>query len=226
MSRVVQVAPSLLAADFTGIGDAIRSVESAGADLLHLDIMDGRFVPNISFGPVVVAAARRVTRLPLDVHLMIEEPIRYLGAFADAGADGITVHVEACTDVVETLGEIRDRRLVPGLTLRPRTPFADVEPFLELVDLILVMTVEPGFGGQRYMPDQEAKLRRARELRASAGHDYRIEVDGGITRETARSAVAAGADILVAGTAIFQDDDPAGLIREWHQLQGIRASSR
>jgi ribulose-phosphate 3-epimerase len=219
----VQVAPSLLSADFATLGDAIRLVEDAGADLLHLDVMDGHFVPNISFGPVVVEAARRVSRLPLDVHLMIEEPIRYVSQFADAGADGLTIHIEACTDAEETLAAIRERKLRPGITLRPGTPFADIEPLLDLVDLVLVMTVEPGFGGQSYLPDQEAKLRRARELRAQSSHDYLIEVDGGIAPTTAAAAVAAGADILVAGTAIFGSDDAAALIREWHQLERVRA---
>jgi ribulose-phosphate 3-epimerase len=219
----VQVAPSLLSADFATLGDAIRLVEDAGADLLHLDVMDGHFVPNISFGPVVVEAARRVSRLPLDVHLMIEEPIRYVSQFADAGADGLTIHIEACTDAEETLAAIRERKLRPGITLRPGTPFADIEPLLDLVDLVLVMTVEPGFGGQSYMPEQEAKLRRARELRAQSNHDYLIEVDGGIAPTTAAAAVAAGADILVAGTAIFGSDSAAALIREWHQLERVRA---
>lgn len=223
MARVVQVAPSLLSADFGALGDSIRLVEDAGADLLHLDIMDGQFVPNISFGPVVVEAARRISRLPLDVHLMIEEPIRYVSEFADAGADGLTIHIEACTDAAATLAEIRDRKLRPGITLRPRTPFSDIEPFLDLVDLVLVMTVEPGFGGQAYMPQQEPKLRRARELRAAAGMDYLIEVDGGIGPDTAPSAVAAGADILVAGTALFGSSDPTALIRDWHQLERARA---
>ena len=218
MIRPVQVAPSLLSADFAALGDSVRAVEDAGADLLHLDVMDGSFVPNISYGPVVVAAVKRVARTPLDVHLMIEEPVRYVDAFADAGADWLTVHVEACTDVAETLDAIRARGMRPGITLRPGTPFGDVEPFLAVVDLVLVMTVEPGFGGQSYLADQEPKLTRARQLRADSGLDYVIEVDGGIGPDTAARAVEAGAEILVAGSALFGADDIPALIRDFHAL--------
>ncbi len=218
----IRVAPSLLSADFGALERDVRRVEEAGADLLHLDVMDGRFVPNISFGPVVVQAVRRVTRLPLDVHLMIEEPARYVDAFADAGADGLTVHVEACEDVSATLDAIRDRDLKVGLTLRPRTPFSDVEPFLESLDLLLVMTVEPGFGGQDYLRDQEAKLTRARELRRAAGHGYAIEVDGGIGAATARRAVDAGAEILVTGSALFGAPDLPAYVRELQSLEPAR----
>lgn len=218
----IRVAPSLLSADFGALERDVRRVEEAGADLLHLDVMDGRFVPNISFGPVVVQAVRRVTRLPLDVHLMIEEPARYVDAFADAGADGLTVHVEACEDVSATLDAIRDRDLKVGLTLRPRTPFSDVEPFLESLDLLLVMTVEPGFGGQDYLRDQEAKLTRARELRRAAGHGYAIEVDGGISAATARRAVDAGAEILVTGSALFGAPDLPAYVRELQSLEPAR----
>lgn len=218
----IRVAPSLLSADFAALEREVRRVEEAGADLLHLDVMDGRFVPNISFGPVVVQAVRRVTRLPLDVHLMIEEPVRYVDAFADAGADGLTVHVEACEDVSATLDAIRDRDLKVGLTLRPRTPFSDVEPFLESLDLLLVMTVEPGFGGQEYLRDQEAKLTRARELRRAAGHGYAIEVDGGIGAATARRAVDAGAEILVTGSALFGAPDLPTYVRDLQSLEPAR----
>lgn len=218
----IRVAPSLLSADFAALEREVRRVEEAGADLLHLDVMDGRFVPNISFGPVVVQAVRRVTRLPLDVHLMIEEPVRYVDAFADAGADGLTVHVEACEDVSATLDAIRDRDLKVGLTLRPRTPFSDVEPFLESLDLLLVMTVEPGFGGQEYLRDQEAKLTRARELRRAAGHGYAIEVDGGIGAATARRAVDAGAEILVTGSALFGAPDLPAYVRDLQSLEPAR----
>lgn len=223
MIRPVQVAPSLLSADFTALGDSVRTVEDAGADLLHLDVMDGSFVPNISYGPVVVAAVKRIARTPLDVHLMIEEPVRYVDAFADAGADWLTVHVEACSDVAGTLEAIRARGMRPGITLRPGTPFGDVEPFLAVVDLLLVMTVEPGFGGQSYLADQEPKLMRARELRADSGLDYVLEVDGGIGPDTAARAVEAGAEILVAGSALFGAADIPGLIREFHALSATTA---
>ncbi len=218
MDLPIRVAPSLLAADFAALGTSIRRAEDAGADLLHLDVMDGQFVPNISFGPVVIAAARRATRLPLDVHLMIDEPIRYVGAFADAGADWLTVHVEACADVARTLDAIRERGVRPGITLKPGTPFRDVEPFLRSIDLLLVMTVEPGFGGQKYMADQEPKLARARQLKEAGALEFAIEVDGGIGRKTAPAAAGAGAEILVAGSAFFGADDPAGFVDELHAL--------
>ncbi|NNE44295.1 MAG: ribulose-phosphate 3-epimerase [Gemmatimonadetes bacterium] len=222
MHHPVQVAPSVLAANFASLETSVRAVEKAGADLLHLDVMDGLFVPNISFGPMIVEACRRISDLPLDTHLMIEEPVRYVDAFADAGSDWLTVHVEACENVGATLEAIRNRGMKPGITLRPRTPFADVEPFLEVVDLVLIMTVEPGFGGQRYMPDQEEKLRRARDLRTARGLDYVIEVDGGIGARTAPAAVEAGAEILVAGSAVFGAEDIPGLIRDFHALEHAR----
>jgi len=218
MSQPVRVAPSLLAADFAALGDAVRLVASAPCDLLHLDVMDGSFVPNISYGPVVVEAVRRVCDLYLDVHLMIEEPLRYVDAFAKAGSDGLTVHVDACSDVAETLAAIRAAGMRPGLTLRPGTPVEDLEPHLPAIDLLLVMTVEPGFGGQSYMADQEAKLAWARQQRQAGGFEYFVEVDGGIGRETAAAAVAAGAEILVAGSAIFGAADPVAEIKALQAL--------
>ncbi len=220
----VQVAPSLLSADFASLERAVRLVEEAGADLLHLDVMDGHFVPNITFGPVVVQAVRRVARLPLDVHLMIEDPIRYIEAFAAAGADGITVHVEACADVDATLRAIAATGVKKGLTLRPWTPFGEVEPYLGELDLLLVMTVEPGFGGQSYMENQEPKLARAREARAAAGHRYAIEVDGGINSSTAPRAVRSGAEILVTGSALFSAPDTRAYVAELHALEAVRTS--
>lgn len=223
MPHPVQVAPSLLSADFAALGDSVRRVEDAGCDVLHLDVMDGHFVPNLTFGPAVVGAVRRVARLPLDVHLMIETPERWLDEYVDAGADWLTFHVEACSDPAAALDRIRTRGARPGITLRPRTPFAAVEPFLDRVDLLLVMTVEPGFGGQSYREDQEAKLRRARDLRAARGLDYVIEVDGGIGRDTAARAVDAGAELLVAGSKLFGDPDLPGFVRFLHGLDGGRA---
>jgi ribulose-phosphate 3-epimerase len=218
MPQRIRVAPSLLSADFSNLSSNIRRVEDAGADLLHLDVMDGSFVPNITFGPFIVEAIRRVATLPLDVHLMIEEPLRYVDSFLSAGAETLTVHVEACTNVLETLAKIREGGGRPGITLRPGTPFAKIEPFLPRVDLVLVMTVEPGFSGQRYREDQEGKLSRARELRDTLGLDYAIEVDGGIGPSTAPRAVAAGAEILVAGAALFGARDIKKLIRSFHEL--------
>ncbi|MFN8176654.1 MAG: ribulose-phosphate 3-epimerase [bacterium] len=220
----VQVAPSLLSADFASLERAVQLVEAAGCDLLHLDVMDGHFVPNLTFGPVVVQAVRRITRLPLDVHLMIEEPADWVSAFADAGADGLTVHVEACRDVAATLEAISARGLRAGITLRPGTPFEDVEPYLASVGLLLVMTVEPGFGGQSYLAEQEAKLLRARELRAASGCSFAIEVDGGIGARTARRAVEAGAEILVAGSALFGAPDVAAFIADLHALETARSA--
>jgi ribulose-phosphate 3-epimerase len=223
--RRIQVAPSLLSSNFGCLEEEVRRVERAGADLLHLDVMDGHFVPNITFGPVVIQAVKRAAKLPLDVHLMIEEPVRYVREFVDAGADRLTVHVEACRDVSAALEAIRERGVKPGISLRPGTPFESIEPYLDQVAIVLVMTVEPGFGGQRYRPDQEPKLQRAREIREARGLDYDIEVDGGIARSTAPSAVAAGAEILVAGSALFGDADPAAFIRDLQAL-GAKAELR
>jgi ribulose-phosphate 3-epimerase len=219
----LQVAPSLLSADFASLERSVKLVEDAGCDLLHLDVMDAHFVPNLTFGPVVVSAVRRVARLPLDVHLMIENPIRWIDDYAEAGADWLTVHVEGCEDVAGTLAAIAARGVKPGLTLRPGTPFADVEPFLSAVELVLVMTVEPGFGGQAYRPEQEGKLTRARELRAAGGHRYVIEVDGGINTKTARRAVEAGAEILVTGSSLFAAPDVRRYVAELHALEAVRA---
>jgi ribulose-phosphate 3-epimerase len=223
--RRIQVAPSLLSSNFARLEEEVRNVERAGADLLHLDVMDGQFVPNITFGPVVIAAVKRVAKLPLDVHLMIEEPMRYIRHFAEAGANHLIVHVEACADVSETLDAIRSRGMKPGISLRPGTPFEAIEPYLGKVGIVLVMTVEPGFGGQSYRPEQEPKLQRAREIREAKGFNYDIEVDGGIARGTAPSAVAAGAEILVAGSALFGDPDPESFIRDLHSL-GVGAELR
>ena len=219
----VKVAPSLLSADFASLERSVRLVEDAGCELLHLDVMDGHFVPNLTFGPVVVQAVRKLTRLPLDVHLMIENPMRWIDDYANAGADWLTVHVEACEDVAATLAAIAAKGPKPGLTLRPGTPFADVEPFLESVALLLVMTVEPGFGGQAYRPEQEAKLTRARDLRTAAGHQYVIEVDGGINAKTARRAVEAGAEILVTGSSLFSAPDIRAYIADLHSLEAVRS---
>lgn len=215
LQRKILVAPSILAADFGRLADAIRRVIDAGADWLHLDIMDGQFVDNISFGPAIVKLVRSLTTLPLDVHLMIERPDHYVPRFAEAGANSITVHVEpeAKHDVTQTLRAIRDCGCHVGLTLNPATAFAAVEPHLPEVDLVLVMTVHPGFGGQSFRPEMMAKVRRACELRDSLGTNYEIEVDGGINPETARISIENGAEVLVAGTSIFHAQDYAAAIR-------------
>jgi len=211
MSKVI-IAPSILAADFSKLGDEIRKVEVAGADWIHCDIMDGHFVDNISFGPAIVGFVRKQTKLPLDVHLMIEHADHYLPRFVEAGADSITVHVEpeAKHEVVESLQQIREANCRVGLTLNPETDFKLVEPFLGKIDMLLVMTVHPGFGGQSFRADQMDKVKRAKSLNGKID----IEVDGGINSETARISIQNGANVLVAGTSIFKTDDYAKAIRD------------
>jgi ribulose-phosphate 3-epimerase len=211
MQRIM-VAPSILAADFSCLGEEIRRVETAGADWIHCDIMDGHFVDNISFGPEIVGIVRGLTKLPLDVHLMIEHADHYVPRFVKAGANSITVHVEreAKHDVAKTLHQIRDSGCRAGLTLNPGTAFDTVEPFLHTIDLLLVMTVHPGFGGQSFRSDQMQKVKRARSLNSRID----IEVDGGINAQTARLSIENGANVLVAGTSIFHAKDYAKAIRE------------
>lgn len=205
----VLVAPSILAADFARVGDEIRAVEAAGADWIHCDIMDGHFVDNISFGPAVVKTVRGLTQLPLDVHLMIEHADHYLPRFIEAGANSITVHVEpeAHHDAARTLKQIRDAGCKAGLTLNPATDFALLEPHLANIDVLLIMTVHPGFGGQPFREDQLAKITRARSWANANNPALHIEVDGGINAATARLCREAGADVLVAGTSVFRASD-------------------
>ena len=211
----VMIAPSILAADFSRLADEVRRVEQAGADWIHCDIMDGHFVDNISFGPGMVATVRKITSLPLDVHLMIQHPDHYLPRFIDAGANSITVHVEAEAkhNVAETLQRIRDTGCHAGLTLNPATPFALLEPFLRQLDLLLIMTVHPGFGGQSFRADQMEKVRRAHDWKIKNNPKLNLEVDGGINPETARVSIENGANVLVAGTSIFKSKDYAAEIR-------------
>jgi ribulose-phosphate 3-epimerase len=215
MGRII-IAPSILAADFSRLAEEIHRVEAAGADWIHCDIMDGHFVDNISFGPDVVGLVRKETRLPLDVHLMIEHADHYVPRFVKAGANSITVHVEpkAKHDVWKTLHQIRDAGCRAGLTLNPDTPFETIEPFLGKFDMLLVMTVHPGFGGQPFRDDQLEKVKRAAKWNQSREHKIDIEVDGGINLKTARISVENGANVLVAGTSIFRSDDYAKAIRE------------
>lgn len=201
----ILVAPSILSADFARLADEVAAVERAGADLLHVDVMDGRFVPNITIGPLVVKALRRVTKLQLDVHLMIVEPERYVEAFAEAGADTITIHVEACAHLHRTLAHIRSLGKRAGVTMNPSTPEDTVRYVLDVVDQVLVMSVNPGLGGQSFIQSQVAKIAAIKEMIGTAKID--IEVDGGITKDTAPEVVAAGARILVAGNAVFNAKD-------------------
>ena len=215
MSNRVLVAPSILSADFSRLTDEIRRVEEAGADWIHCDIMDGHFVDNISFGPAVVQTVRKLTTLPLDVHLMIEHADHFVPRFVEAGANSMTVHVEpeAEHDVGKTLRQIRAAHCRAGLTLNPATPFQLIEPFLGQIDLLLIMTVHPGFGGQSFRADQMSKVRRAHDWKTENNSNIDIEVDGGINRETARVAIENGANVLVAGTAIFKARDYTAEIR-------------
>lgn len=207
MSRSVLIAPSILSADFGRLGDEVRAVEQAGADYVHVDVMDGRFVPNLTLGPVVVDAVRRATRLPLDVHLMIVEPERYVEAFAKSGANLISVHVETSPHLQRTLHQIRQAGVRPAAVLNPSTPVEMVEDVLDDLDMVLLMSVNPGFGGQRFIPRTLEKIRRLRRLVSSRGLKVDIEVDGGIDPDTAPLAIEAGANVLVAGTAVFHAGD-------------------
>jgi ribulose-phosphate 3-epimerase len=210
--RPVRIAPSLLAADFARLGEETRAVAAAGADWLHLDIMDGHFVPNISFGPVVVKALRPHATIPFDVHLMIAPADPYIEAFAAAGADLISVHPEAGPHLHRTLQSIRALGRKAGVVLNPATPVAAVENVLDLLDLVLVMSVNPGFGGQAFLPSQLGKIAALRRMIDASGRDIALQVDGGITPATAPACIEAGADVLVAGTAVFAQPDYAAAI--------------
>jgi len=210
------VAPSLLSADFSRLGEEIAAVERGGADWLHLDVMDARFVAALTFGPVVVRGIRRLTALSLDTHLMVEEPVRLVDEFRAAGSDGITVHVEACADVAATLAAVRASGARVGLSLSPATPFARVEPYLDRIDVLLVMTVVPGKGGQAFIAETLDKVTAAARARSAGAGRFAIEVDGGIDATTAPRARRAGADILVAGSAVFRQPPYADRIAELH----------
>ena len=201
------IAPSILSADFGRLADEVRAVEEAGADWIHVDVMDGHFVPPITIGPLVVEAVRRATALPLDVHLMVQEPGHLIAEFVKAGANRVTIHVEACQDVPATLALIRESGAIPGLSLNPPTDMERVAPHVAAVDLLLVMTVNPGWGGQPIVDGAMDKIAAARRLRDRLGARFLIEVDGGIKRHNAAEAVACGADVLVAGSAVFGAPD-------------------
>ncbi len=218
MNSKILIAPSILSADFSRLGEEIQAVDQGGADVIHVDVMDGHFVPNITIGPLVVKAARRVTTKPLDVHLMISDADSYIDAFVDAGADWITVHVEACTHLQRTLSHIRKQGLMAGAVLNPATPLETLDFVLEDLDLVMLMSVNPGFGGQSFIPATLEKIRRLKTKIDSRGLDVGIEIDGGMGPQTIASAAAAGANIFVAGSAVYTSDSYAGTIADLRRL--------
>jgi len=224
MNRYVRIAPSILSADFAYLGAAIEMAEAAGADVIHVDVMDGHFVPNMTIGPPVVAALRKVTKLPLDVHLMIETPERYVGAFAQAGADVLTVHPEATVHLHQLLRQIRELGVQAGISLNPATSESVLRYVVGMVDLVLVMTVNPGFGGQDFLPEMLPKIAAVRSILDAAGSTAWLSVDGGINVETAPLVVAHGADHLVAGSAIFAA--PEGVTMAVSALRGSVSAPR
>ena len=214
---MIKISPSILSADFAHLEDDCKRMEDAGIEMLHIDVMDGHFVPNISFGGVVMQSLRKVTDLFFDVHLMISEPLRYIDSFADAGADLITFHLESDSDVKETIEKIRSRRLKAAVSIKPNTPAQAVFPYLNDLDMVLVMTVEPGFGGQKFMTDMLPKIRQIRQKAQELGKELDIQVDGGISDATAPLVAQAGANVLVAGSALFGKPDYKYAVQQLRQ---------
>jgi ribulose-phosphate 3-epimerase len=202
---MVKIAPSILSADFSKLGSEIKEVEKGGADFIHVDVMDGHFVPNITIGPLIVEAIRPVTKLPLDVHLMIENPDQYIEAFAKAGADYITVHVEACRHLHRTIHYIKSFGVKAGVVLNPATPVESIQHIIGDINMVLLMSVDPGFGGQKFIPEVLPKIRKVKEMAIQKGLDIEIEIDGGVNPETAKQCKEAGATVLVAGSAIYNE---------------------
>lgn len=215
----MEISPSMLASDFAKLSDELKKIEENGADYVHLDVMDGMFVPNITFGAPVIKSMRKYSGLPFDVHLMIKEPLRYIDDFVKAGADIITFHVEAESDIEGTIRKIKDSGVKCGLSIKPGTPVEDLYPFINKIDLALVMTVEPGFGGQKFMPEMMEKVRFLKDKIKETSATVKIEVDGGIDEDTAKIAGASGVDICVAGTAVFK----VGNMRE--RIDAIKSCS-
>ena len=214
---MVKVAPSMLSCDFSRLGEEVRRVDACGADWIHFDVMDGVFVPNLTFGAPIVKSVRKLSDLPFDVHLMITDPVRYIDDFADAGADLLTVHAEAGGDIPAAMERIRERGVRAGIALDPATPMAEIEPYLDRADLVLVMSVKAGFGGQKFIPGTLHKIESAAGRRGR-GAGYEVSVDGGIDRARAADCVGAGADVLVAGSSLFGSADMAAEIGEWHAI--------
>ena len=215
--NVIKIAPSVLSADFSCLGDELEKV--ACADMLHIDVMDGCFVPNISFGPPVIKCMKKSSDMFFDVHMMVEEPVRYVEAMKNAGADGITVHTEACSDIAGTIEKIKSLGCRAALCIKPATPASAVFDYLDMIYMVLVMTVEPGFGGQKFMPDMLPKVREIKNECQRRGINMDIQVDGGISRVTAASAAQAGANVFVAGSAVFNSPDPAA------EIEAIRSAA-
>ncbi|MDX6152424.1 ribulose-phosphate 3-epimerase [Marinococcus sp. PL1-022] len=214
---MIKIAPSILSADFADLGRAVKEIDEAGADYIHIDVMDGHFVPNITFGLPVIEAIRPYSDKPFDVHLMIEKPERYIADFARAGADIISVHVEACPHVHRTIQQIKEAGCRAGVVLNPATPVEMVTHILPDVDLVLLMTVNPGFGGQAFIPNVLDKIRAVKKAADVVNPELEIEVDGGVTRETAKDCLEAGANVLVSGSALFRQEDKAKAIKELKQ---------
>ena len=211
----IRIAPSLLSADFAALGESVQLIEKAGCNVLHLDVMDGHFVPNISFGPGVIKTIRKHSKMFFDAHLMIEEPKRYAEDFVKAGCDHITFHIEVTPEPLEVVKHIRDLGVSVGVSLNPTTPISSIESILDVVDMVLVMSVWPGFGGQKFIADV---LPKVSELRQRLGSHQRLEIDGGIDVQTIGAAASAGADTFVAGTAVYRADDPPAAMKKLHQL--------
>jgi ribulose-phosphate 3-epimerase len=215
---MIEIAPSILSADFARLGEDIAKVERGGARLLHVDVMDGHFVPNITLGPGVVKSVRKITKMLLDVHLMIADADRYAGAFIEAGADLVSVHQEACPHLDRTLHMIRDAGARAGVVLNPATPVATLDDVLDVVDFVLIMSVNPGFGGQKFIPRSLDKVRALAAARRQRGLEFKIEIDGGVTLDNMAAIIGAGCDWLVAGSTVFGSEDPAARVAEMRRI--------